>query len=336
MALYRKLASLLANNFTLMDALGRIERAESKDGLKPNEPFAIAMRMWQKRLEAGYSFFETTRGWIPVNETLMMTLGDISRLSNTLENVIRVSEGSDKIKSSMFSALTYPLFLLALTIGIIIMVGIYLVPPLTAAAGNDIIWHSSAASLVLLSDFSKNYWYFFILIFLSLVFIIKLSFSNWSGPIRTMFDKFPPWNMYKIQVSVGWLMSLAAMVRAGGNLPVAIKMLADNSPKYLRRILELALRHIANGDNLGVALQHTKSNFPSPEIIGDLIIYADMNDFDENLLGIANDYLDESVRKIQSISNVINSMGVLLVSLIIAWVVFGTFQMQDQITAALS
>ena len=51
MAISRKIASLLRNNFTLMDALHRIEMIESFDGRKPNEPFAIAMREIQQNLE---------------------------------------------------------------------------------------------------------------------------------------------------------------------------------------------------------------------------------------------------------------------------------------------
>ena len=135
LAAYRKLSSLLRNDFTLMDALGRMERIESKDGVKPNEPFAIVFRAWQNNLERGMSFAESTRGWVPVNETLMLTLGDVSKLSIALENVVRVGEGSSKIKNSMITAIAYPLFLLVLTVAIIIMVGIYLVPPLQEAAG---------------------------------------------------------------------------------------------------------------------------------------------------------------------------------------------------------
>jgi len=154
--------------------------------------------------------------------------------------------------------------------------------------------------------------------------------------MRSKFDSFPPWSIYKIQVSVGWLMSLAAMVSAGVTLPDAIRMLADNANKYLRDILDRTLHFIANGDNLGAALNNADRNFPEREIIGDLTIYADMTGFDENLTAVANDYLEESVRKMESISNVMNSVGILMVSAIIAWVVLGTFQMQDQITAALS
>ena len=83
-------------------------------------------------------------------------------------------------------------------------------------------------------------------------------------------------------------------------------------------------------------MHNTGRDFPNSEIIGDLAIYADMAGFDKNLGRIANDYLNESVRKMESVSDVMNSIGILLVSAIIAWVVFGTFEMQNQITNVLT
>jgi len=142
--------------------------------------------------------------------------------------------------------------------------------------------------------------------------------------------------MYKISVSVGWMMTLAAMVASGTSIPVAIKALSDNSNKYLRDILERTNRFITNGDNLGRALANTGAGFPNDDIVGDLAIYADMTGFDQNLLKIANSYLDDSVRRMERVSSFMNSAGIILVSAIIAWVVFGTFEMQDQITMALS
>jgi len=336
MAICRKLASLLRNDFTLIDALERLEMVESKNGTKPNEPFAIVMRQWQKNLERGMTFSEATRGWVPPNETLLVTSGNLSNLVVALENVGRVVDGMQRIRRAMTTAVAYPLFLLALTFGIIIMVGIYLVPPLAEVAGNTVVWRGTARSLVWLSDFSIQYWYLFLIVFASVIAVIWASLANWRGRIRAIFDKFPPWSTYKIQVSVGWLMSLAAMVSAGVTIPDAMRMLADNANRYLRNILDRTLRFIANGDNLGRALQNTGRGFPDDEIIGDLTIYADMNEFDENLTQVANDYLNESVRKMEKISNTLNSLGILLVSAIIAWVVLGTFQMQDQITSALS
>ncbi|MCL1902016.1 MAG: type II secretion system F family protein [Alphaproteobacteria bacterium] len=336
MEVYRKLASLLRNDFTLMDALDRIWAVESKSGKKPDEPFAIVLKSWQANLERGMSFPDAVRAWVPVDEALMLSVGDVSKLSVALLNVVRVGEGIQKIKSAMRDAVMYPMFLFALTFVIIIAVGLYLVPPLAEAAGGNVQWRGVAASLIAVSEFSNLYWPLVLIGFVGIVILVWYSFANWSGRIRVWFDALPPWSMYKISVSVSWMMSLAAMVSAGGSLPVAIKTLSDNSGKYLKNILEKTNKFITNGENLGTALASTGANFPNSDIIGDLVIYADMTGFDQNLNKIAGDYLDNSIRRMEQLSSFMNSFGIILVSVVIAWVVFGTFEMQDQITSALS
>lgn len=335
MAISRKVASLLRNNFTLMDALHRIEMIESHNGRKPNEPFAIAMRDIQQNLERGMTFAQATYDWVPRDETLLLTSGNVSSLLVSLENIGRIVGGINRIKRAMWSAIAYPLFLFVLTVAIIIMVGLYLVPPLAEAAGSSVVWRGSAASLVWVSEFAGKYWHILAGGFLILFVLIWVSLPIWTGRLRTFFDKLPPWNTYKLQMSVGWLMSLSAMVAAGVSVPDAMRLLSDYSNRYLSNILEETLHYISNGENLGNALAMTGKDFPSEEIIGDLIIYADMNDFAKNLDQIANDYMEESVRKMESISNVLNSIGIILVSIIIGWVVMGTFQMQEQITSVL-
>lgn len=335
MSVSRKVASLLRNNFTLMDALNRIEMIESKGGRKPNEPFAIAMREIQKNLEQGMPFSEATRGWVPNEETLLLTSGNVSSLLISLENITRVVGGINRIKRAMWSAIAYPLFLFVLTVVIIVMVGLYLVPPLAEAAGSEVVWRGSAASLIWVSNFANKYWYVFSVGIIGIFVLVWTSLPVWTGKLRTLFDKLPPWNTYKLQISVSWLMSLAAMVSAGVSIPDAMRLLADTSNRYLSNILEETLHHIANGENLGNALALTGKDFPNDEIIGDLIIYADMNDFDKNLDQIARDYMEDSVRRMESISNIMNSIGIILVSVVIGWVVLGTFQMQEQITSVL-
>jgi len=335
-AIWRKLVSLLKNDFTLVDALNRIQMIESKGGAKPNEPFAICMREWEKNLERGMSFSEVTRGWIPAEETLLLSSGNMSSLIGALENVSRIMSANKRIRSAVFGALAYPLLLIVLVFAIIVMVGMYLVPPLAEVAGNQIVWQGSAASLIWLSDFAQKYWRIGVIVFGALCLCIWWSLPRWTGRLRTIFDGIAPWNIYKLKLSVVWMLSLSAMVASGVAIPDAMRILADNSNRYLRNILEETLHYIANGDNLGTALANTGTNFPNEELIGDLTVYADMNDFDTNLTNISNDYLENSVKKIESVSNVLNTIGIILISGVIAWVLFGTFQMQDQIQIALS
>lgn len=336
MNLYRKIASLLRNDFTLMDALDRCWRVESKDGRKKDEPFAIVLRAWQDGLERGLTFGETVQKWAPENEALMLSVGNVSKLSAALENLVSVSAGIRKIKKSLTDALAYPMFLFAMTAAIVIMVGLYLVPPLSDAAGGDIVWRGAAATLVLVAKYAEAYWMHAVVIFLAVALFVWWSLANMTGRLRVLLDKLPPWNLYKVSVSVSWLMSLSAMVASGSSLPDALKMLADSGNRYLRSNLDPAERLIENGYNLGQALGGTGRHFPNDEIIGDLEVYADMNEFDKNLSSIANDYMESSVRKMESLSGALNSVGILLVSAAIAWVVFGTFDMQEQITNALA
>ena len=334
--IWRKLVSLLKNDFTLVDALNRIQMTESRGGAKPNEPFAICMREWEKNLERGLSFSEATRGWVPAEETLLLSSGNMSSLVVALENVSNIIVANKRISGAVFGAIAYPLLLLVLVVAIIIMVGVYLVPPLAEVVGDSMVWTGGAATLIWVSNFASKYWHIISIIFVGLGVFIWWSLPRWFGRLRAAFDKFPPWNIYKIRLSVSWMMSLSAMVASGVAIPDAMRMLADNSNRYLRKILEATLRYIANGDNLGDALQNTGMDFPNQELIGDLAIYADMNDFDTNLAQISKDYLENSVKKIESVSSALNSVGILLITAVIAWIVLGTFQMQDQITAFLS
>ena len=336
MNLYRKIASLLRNNFTLMDALDRVWRIESKDGRKKDEPFAIVVAAWQDSLERGLSFFEAVSKWAPENEALMLSVGDMSKLSFALDNLTTVSAGIRKIRKSLTNALSYPMFLFAMTAAIIIMVGLYLVPPLSEAAGGDIVWRGTARTLVAAANYSEQFWAEALIGIVIAGVFIWWSLANLSGRFRVYLDVLPPWNMYKVAVSVSWLMSLSAMVASGTNLPNALKMLSDNGNRYLRSKLRPAERLIENGYNLGQALAQTKRRFPNDEIIGDLEVYADMSEFDKNLSQIATDYMESSVRKMEALSSILNGVGIMLVSVVIAWVVFGTFDMQEQITNALS
>lgn len=331
--LYRKLGSLLHNNFTLMDALDRIWDIESDGGKNDHEPMAIAIKEWQSSLEAGTSFAAAIEGWVPSRESLMLTVGDVSKLEKALTNVVKVSEGVSRITQPLIAAFTYPLFLLTLTVLIIIMVGVYLVPELISVVPKDFVWKGTAKTLVGSSKFAeKNWWTFLVGMFIA-VGVIGFSFGFWKGKIRSFFDKFPPWSLYRMFTGVGWMFSLSSLVQAGVPISKALKILQEDSNPYLAERIEKTLWYISNGDNLGNALRKTGYNFPDKEVIGDLAIYSELDNFEEALESISNTVLEQSIKKIEAQAAILNTVAILLVAVTIAWVVFGTFEMQDQITS---
>jgi len=327
--IYRKLAALLRNRFSLMDALERLKNIASDNGKNPSDTKAIAMNCWMEALQNGLSFSVALRGWAPQSELLMLSVGDIANLEDALTNLIHVVEGTKKMKEPLVGALAYPMFLMVMVVIIIWAVGAYMVPPMIDAVPK-LVWRGQARTLVSLSKWVRNNSLIMFSILPIFFILISMTMPRWKGRIRAKFDKYPPWNLYRIFVGVSWLLSLSALVNAGTPVSKALRMLRSDASPYLLYRLERALIYVNNGENLGEALALTELGFPDKEVIGDLQIYAELDNFPLALSMMANEWLEDSIRDIEQKAAVLNGIAILSIAVVVAWVVAGTFDMQDQ------
>ena len=329
--IFRKLASLMKNRFSLMDALDMLHDGVTNGGKNPSEPMAIALASWGKALQNGIPFSDALKGWAPNRERLMLSVGDVSDLESALLNLIKVTEGTTKMIRPIRSAVTYPSFLLMMSILIIYAIGVYMVPPMIDAAPGT-RWVGTAASLVDVSFWIKDNWAIAFSVFPAAMITIYLTIGIWTGPIRAIFDNAPPWSLYKVFIGITWLLALSALVKGGVPVSIALQSLRRDSNAYLKERIDKTLSYIKNGDNLGQSLMKTGLNFPDKEIISDLKIYSELDNFEDALEKLANDWLEESVYMIEQKASVLNMVALLSVSGVIAWAVFGVFEMQEQIT----
>lgn len=332
--IYRKLASLLRNRFSLMDALDMLHDGITNGGKKSGEPMAIALASWGHALQNGLPFSDALKGWAPDRERLMLSVGDVSNLENALLNLIKVSEGSTKMIRPIVSAIAYPSFLFMMSVLIVWAIGVYMVPPMLEAVPG-LNWVGTARTLVDLSAWVQKNWLIAFAIFPVTALIIYSTISIWTGKIRAIVDNMPPWSLYKIFVGITWLLALSALVKGGVPVSVAMSSLKRDASRYLIERINAALEYLKNGDNLGQALNKTGFQFPDKEIIADLKIYAELDNFEEALESLANNWLEESVYMIEQKAGILNMIAILCVAAIIAWAVFGVFDMQDQITSAM-
>ena len=165
--------------------------------------------------------------------------------------------------------------------------------------------------------------------------IIYLTIGIWTGPIRAIVDNMPPYSLYKVFVGISWLLALSALVKGGTPVSTAMRALRRDATRYLKERIDKTLVFINNGDNLGIALKKTGLNFPDKEVISDLKIYSELDNFEEALESLANQWLEESVYLIEQKASLLNMAAILSVGGVIAWAVMGTFEMQDQITSSM-
>lgn len=332
--LYRKIASLMKNRFSLMDALDMLHDGASNGGKNPGEPLAIAIAAWGKALNNGMTFSDALKGWAPDRERLMLSVGDVSDLESALMNLIKVTEGSTKMIRPIVGAIAYPSFLAMMSVLIIYAIGVYMVPPMIDAAPT-VVWHGLAADLVSLSGWIKDNWLVAFATLPVIMIIIYSTIGIWTGPIRAFFDRLPPWSLYKVFTGISWLLALSALVKGGTPVSTALRALRRDASKYLKERIDKTLVFVNNGDNLGQALAKTGLEFPDVEIIGDLKIYSELDNFEEALDNLANEWLEESVYMIEEKAAILNMVALLSIGGVVAWAVMGTFEMQDQITSGM-
>jgi type II secretory pathway component PulF len=295
---------------------------------------AIAIASWGKALQNGLSFSDALKGWAPSRERLMLSVGDMSDLESALLNLIKVAEGTEKMLKPIIGAITYPSFLLLMSVLVIYAIGAYMVPPMEEAAPNA-KWTGSAKDLVAVSHWIQENWLLAFSFFPTVFLTIYATIGIWTGPTRKAIDDMPPWSLYKMFMGITWLLSLSALIKGGVPISVALAALRKDSNRYLCERIDKAMDFIKNGDNLGQALYKSKLNFPDKEIVADLKVYAELDNFEEALDKLANDWLDASAEAVEAKASMLNMGAMFAISGIIAWAVFGVFEMQDQITSAM-
>lgn len=332
--IFKKIASLMQNRFSLMNALDMLHDGYSNGGKNPNEPVAIAIASWAKSLQNGLPFSDALRGWAPDRERLMLSVGDTSDLESAILNLIKVTEGSTKMIRPILGAIVYPAFLAMISVLIIYGIGVYMVPPMIEAAPG-VRWRGSAETLYNVSIWIDKNWIVAFSILPAIMVTIYFTIGIWTGQVRAFFDKLPPWSLYKVFVGISWLLALSALVKGGTPVSIALRSLRKDSSRYLQERIDKTLVFINNGDNLGQALMKTGLDFPDKEIVADLKIYSELENFEEALDNLANEWLEESVYLIEQKASLLNMVALLSIGGVIGWAVLGVFAMQDQITATM-
>jgi Type II secretory pathway, component PulF len=157
---------------------------------------------------------------------------------------------------------------------------------------------------------------------------------RFTGPVRVTLDKLPPWSIYRIVNGAGFLLSMGALVAAGVQSARALEKLRKNASPWLKERLDATLKHVYSGSNVGRAMQRAGYSFPDEEIIEDLCAYADLPAFTEMLETLGKEWMSESVELISAQARVLNTIALMAMAGVVAWIFSGMFDIQQQITSS--
>jgi type II secretory pathway component PulF len=333
---YRKLIRFLKNGVPMTQALDIMYNHASHDGKKPKAIQAVVFDAWRRNARNGMGFGRAITGWVPDKDRLVIEAGEqAGKLDVAIGNAVYIFEGSKKIKGAIVGGLAYPIFLVLIAVGFMVMFGVQVIPAFEEVMPRS-KWEGVGLQMAAMSDIVRFYLHYVAMAVAAVSFLVGWSMSRWTGKVRVFFDKVPPWSVYRLSVGAGFMLSLASMVKAGIAIPQALKiMMRDASPWYYER-LSKTLGFVNNGMNIGDALYKTGFGFPDMDIVNDLRAYAALDGFDEILETIGREAMDDTVARIQAQTGILRNLSFVLLGGVFGWIANGIFALQQQIASGAS
>lgn len=316
--IYRKIQGMLEMNEPLPTALDRLWRNVSDDGRKASAPAALAVKQWLERSRLGLTLADMLDGWVPQRELMLVRAGEESgNVAKAITSIMLVDESAEKMRKAIMSAITYPAFIFFLMAGVLWMFGVNLIEPLRKTAPPQVVAQLSGIATV--SDFVRDQGFLTLVIVGIIVAIIIVSLPRWRGRVRAQLDMFPPYAWYRIWQGSAFLLSMSALLSAQVPLRKCFEILLNGASPWLQERLESARQEILRGKNLGEALRSQGLNFPDPQLARDLEILAERADVARTLEVLAQEWLAEQTRSLNSQAALVRTIGMGLVGGFIAW-----------------
>lgn len=319
--LYSKLRDYLREGYAVYDSLLKFKlRFEKRKDFR-----AKIVEHWLKRMQEGQTFKGAIKGWVPDSELNLIASGEDGQgLDSGLDEAIKFAASSNRIKTAIKKGLTYPVVLFVVIILFISMFSIQLAPAYLEILPLE-KWPEAASFLYGISRFIITQWIPLLISLFAITYIVAKTINVWTGEIRKVFDKAPPWSVYKVYQSSSFLISLASMLRSGTPLHDAILKMKKTSPLWMNQYLDKMLKNIVKGGkNYG---EHLNVGLLDDETTDDVIDYADLGKFEQAIYTIGENNLVEAVDKIEEKMAVVKNIMLVLVGIAITLIYFSSVEL---------
>lgn len=329
---WRKLSHLLNDGISLVESLRLIRKAmpEKSSGF-------FAMSAWIKGIENGNELGISLKDWVQSEEYMLIVSGESSgTLPQSMMSIVKGMRAKSQIRSAILGGLAYPFFLILLAFAFLWLLGFKLVPAFTSAIRLDSVeWFGFAKVVIVLSDFIQNWLPTLAGSMAALFVVFFISLPIWNSSLRTRLDRFPPYAIYRILQGANWLIGMSALIQSGVRIERALELTASGATPYGKARIFGALRGLRAGRSFGEALQETGYDFPSRDVVMDIVVYSGHKGMDEALRKIADEWLEESVMQIQQIMSILFSVSLVFVGCTVLLTVLGVMDLQQQLSALL-
>ncbi len=319
----RQLATLVRANIPLVDALSAV--AEQTE----NPTLSEAVADSKNQVNEGSPLHKALAKYPNVFSRIYISMAEAGEASGSLETILmrlaEFLEASADLRARVSSALTYPIIMLIVVLGVMLGLFTFVIPKIvtifTSFPELTLPWYTQV--VIYISDIFVNYW----IMILGSLFLSYLLFFTWKKTPTGAAQ----WDAIKLKLPlVGPITRMVAVARFTrtlstllvGGVPMLqaleiVKNVVDND--VIARAIESARSNISEGESISGPLKKSEQ-FP-PLVIHMVNIGEKTGDL-ENMLTQVSDAYEFQVRtKIESMTSLINPIITIIMGFIIFVVV---------------
>jgi general secretion pathway protein F len=333
----RQLATLIKANIPLVDALSAV--AEQVE----NPTLSEALSDCKNMVNEGSPFHKALAKYPNVFSNIFISMAEAGEMSGTLDVILmrlaEFTEAANELNSRVKSALTYPVIMLIVTLGIMIFLFTYVVPKITAIFESQPELKLPGFTIFILdmSALLTNYWW----VFLIIIGIITFLFFQWkkteSGKlaIEKISLKMPVFGETIRMVAVSRFTRTLATLLNGGvpmlNAMQIVRNVVNNT--IIAKAIDDARSNISEGESIAAPLRKSGQ---FPPIVIHMVSIGEKTGELENMLLQVSDAFDFQVKnKIESLTGLMGPVVLVIMGLTVAAIAFAVMIPMMELTSNL-
>jgi toxin co-regulated pilus biosynthesis protein E len=324
---YEMLGALLADGKPLDSAVRELETRYTKK----KRPLAALMRLWLGSLDEGKPFAEALRGFASDTEVVIIAATEKSGdLANGFLQAASVARAGAAIRGVLAAEMTTPAIQAVALFGMLIGFSTSMAPEMVQsvplAAMDD-----SQRALFGLAAVVASTWY----ILLPLL-VVGLAAAFWSmprytGALRPMMDRLPPWSVYRVYSGATFMISLSALIKAGVPIDSGIRFIRQQSSPWMREHMATMSGRLRAGVEQGEALD---TGLLSDRMADMVAIYSKTSNFDAAVSTVGRMSMDDGLVNIKRKAGAVRTLTTILIGVLVGWIFTAVMGISDAATRA--
>ena len=267
--------------------------------------------------------------WIP-EEELAIIENSSKDMARACDVVTTFSENMMQIKNALVQSLTYPIAMVIVLVVCLMGFALYMIPMMEQVSPHT-QWPPMAQLLYSVSSYIKESWALLIG-----GIVIVGTVAMWSMPrittpvLRSLLDRFPPWNIYKSYTSTSFLIALSSLIKTGSSFHNSVRKMGETASPYLMFFLKRIMKRLSTGNNFGDSL--VVGLFEGNLLIS-LTVFASTNRLEQGIQYLADENLEEQRLVFIKKGRVLGYALMMLVAAVIGWVMLSLYGIQSTVQA---